>query len=152
MFDHSFSSPPRCPLRSYSLLIYCNCGFSQFIELTISRRRYGNVQWRSEVFSLGSKCRYLVDLSGRAGEISFGCTTVIHKHQESEPSSGRVILWIWFHSERGFWIRCGVSIVLCRLGDLVISQSLCWTFEEKRIGQGTSGGWDFQFLKKQFIV
>ena len=35
---------------------------------------------------LGSQCGCLVGLSGCSGETSFGCTTVISKHQASESS------------------------------------------------------------------
>ena len=64
---------------------------------------------------------------------------------EFESSSGQAILWIWFHSEHSCRVRCDILILFCGLGDFVNSQSLCRTFEKKRVGQRTSGGWNSYF-------
>ena len=64
---------------------------------------------------------------------------------ESESSLGQAILWIWFHSEHGRQVRSGLPVLICGLGNFVISQSLCRTFEKKRVGQETSGGWNSYF-------
>ena len=61
---------------------------------------------------------------------------------EFESSLGQAILWIWFHSEHSCWILCDILILFYGLGDFVISQSLCRTFEKKRVGQRASGGWN----------